>query len=75
MIIKQSKVPVIVDAGLGTASDATVAMELGCDGVLINSAIAMAKKPIAILAENMARSRFEVCTITIQRSGKAHSLI
>ena len=38
MIIKQSKVPVIVDAGIGTASDATVAMELGCDGVLINSA-------------------------------------
>ena len=46
MIIKQSKVPVIVDAGIGTASDATVAMELGCDGVLINSAIAMAKTPI-----------------------------
>lgn len=46
MIIKQSKVPVIVDAGIGTASDATVAMELGCDGVLINSAIANAKKPI-----------------------------
>ena len=46
MIIKQSKVPVIVDAGIGTASDATIAMELGCDGVLINSAIAMAKKPI-----------------------------
>ena len=46
MIIKQSKVPVIVDAGIGTASDATIAMELGCDGVLINSAIAMSKKPI-----------------------------
>ena len=46
LIIKQSKVPVIVDAGIGTASDATMAMELGCDGVLINSAIAMAKKPI-----------------------------
>jgi len=46
LIIKQSKVPVIVDAGIGTASDATVAMELGCDGVLINSAIAKAKKPI-----------------------------
>ncbi len=40
IIIKQSIVPVIVDAGIGTASDATVAMELGCDGVLINSAIA-----------------------------------
>ena len=46
LIIKQTKVPVIVDAGIGTASDATIAMELGCDGVLINSAIANAKKPI-----------------------------
>ena len=46
LIIKQSKVPVIIDAGLGTASDATIAMELGCDGVLVNSAIANAKKPI-----------------------------
>ena len=46
LIIKQSKVPVIVDAGIGTASDATIAMELGCDGVLINSAIAQAKDPI-----------------------------
>ena len=46
IIIKQSKVPVIIDAGIGTASDATIAMEMGCDGVLINSAIANAKKPI-----------------------------
>ena len=46
LIIKQSKVPVIVDAGIGTASDATIAMEMGCDGVLINSAIAKAKNPI-----------------------------
>ena len=46
VIVKQSKVPVIVDAGIGTASDATIAMELGCDGVLINSAIAKAKNPI-----------------------------
>ena len=46
LIIKQSKVPVIIDAGIGTASDAVIAMELGCDGVLINSAIANAKKPI-----------------------------
>ena len=46
LIVKQSKVPVIIDAGIGTASDATIAMELGCDGVLINSAIANAKKPI-----------------------------
>ena len=46
IIIKQSKVPVIIDAGIGTASDATIAMEMGCDGVLINSAIANAKNPI-----------------------------
>jgi len=46
LIIKQSKVPVIVDAGIGTASDATIAMELGCDGVLVNSAIAKANNPI-----------------------------
>ena len=46
LIVKQAKVPVIVDAGIGTASDATIAMEMGCDGVLINSAIANAKNPI-----------------------------
>ncbi len=46
IIIKQSKVPVIIDAGIGTASDATIAMEAGCDGVLVNSAIANAKDPI-----------------------------
>jgi thiazole synthase len=46
LIIKQSKVPVIIDAGIGTASDASIAMELGCDGVLINSAIANAKNPV-----------------------------
>ena len=44
LIIKQSKIPVIIDAGLGTASDASIAMELGCQGVLVNSAIAQAKK-------------------------------
>ena len=48
LIIKQSKVPVIVDAGIGTASDATIAMELGCDGVLVNSAIANSKNPLAM---------------------------
>ena len=46
LIIEQSSVPVIVDAGVGTASDATVAMELGCDGVLMNTAIAEAKDPV-----------------------------
>jgi len=51
LIIKQSKVPVIIDAGIGTASDATIAMELGCDGVLVNSAIAKAKKPL-IMAQS-----------------------
>ena len=52
LIKEQSSVPVIVDAGVGTASDATIAMELGCDGVLINTAIAEAKNPI-IMAEAM----------------------
>ncbi len=46
LIVEQSKVPVIVDAGVGTASDAAIAMELGCDGVLMNTAIAEAKDPI-----------------------------
>src|SRR5258708_19871894 len=46
IIIEQAKVPVIVDAGVGTASDAAEAMELGCDGVLMNTAIAGAKDPL-----------------------------
>jgi thiazole synthase len=46
LIIEQAKVPVLVDAGVGTASDAAIAMELGCDGVLMNTAIAEAKDPI-----------------------------
>jgi thiazole synthase len=50
IIIKNSKVPVIVDAGIGTASDATIAMEMGCAAVLVNSAIAKAKKPILMAA-------------------------
>ena len=45
IIRKQTKLPLIIDAGLGQASDATIAMELGCDGVLVNTAIARAKKP------------------------------
>ncbi len=48
LIIEEAKVPVIVDAGVGTASDAAVAMELGCDGVLMNTAIAEAKDPIGM---------------------------
>ena len=50
LIKEQSSVPVIVDAGVGTASDATIAMELGCDGVLINTAIAESKDPILMAA-------------------------
>lgn len=45
-IIENAKVPIIVDAGVGTASDAAIAMELGCDGVLMNTAIAAAKNPV-----------------------------
>ncbi|MCP5412558.1 MAG: sulfur carrier protein ThiS [Alphaproteobacteria bacterium] len=52
MIIEEAKVPVIVDAGVGTASDAAIAMELGCDGVLMNTAIAEAKNPV-LMAEAM----------------------
>ena len=46
LIRKQTKLPLIIDAGIGEASDAAIAMELGCDGVLINTSIAQAKKPL-----------------------------
>ncbi|MBL4607803.1 MAG: thiazole synthase [Pseudomonadales bacterium] len=46
MILENAKVPIIVDAGVGTASDAAIVMELGCDGVLMNTAIAEAKNPV-----------------------------
>ena len=46
LIVEQARVPVLVDAGVGTASDAAIAMELGCDGVLMNTAIAEAKDPV-----------------------------
>jgi thiazole synthase len=52
IILEQAQVPVIVDAGVGTASDAALAMELGCHGVLMNTAIASAKDPI-LMAEAM----------------------
>jgi thiazole synthase len=73
LIVEQSRVPVIVDAGVGTASDAAQAMELGCDGVLMNTAIAEARDPIrmadamkhaviagrqAYLAGRMGRKRY-----------------
>ena len=62
LIVEQTSVPVIVDAGVGTASDAAIAMELGCDGVLMNTAIATAKDPVmmgramrhAVIAGRMA---------------------
>ena len=55
LIVEQSKVPVLVDAGVGTASDAAVAMELGCDGVLMNTAIAEARDPV-LMARAMKRA-------------------
>ncbi|EMN9958452.1 TPA: thiazole synthase, partial [Acinetobacter baumannii] len=55
-IIKENaKVPVLVDAGVGTASDAAIAMELGCDGVLMNTAIAAAQNPI-LMASAMKKA-------------------
>jgi thiazole synthase len=54
-IIEQANVPIIVDAGVGTASDAAVAMELGCDGVLMNTAIAGAKNPV-LMASAMKKA-------------------
>ena len=55
LIIDNAKVPIIVDAGVGTASDATIAMELGCDGVLMNTAIAHAKDPV-LMASAMKKA-------------------
>lgn len=52
IILEEATIPVLVDAGVGTASDATIAMELGCDAVLMNSAIAHAKQPV-LMAEAM----------------------
>ena len=55
MILENAKVPIIVDAGVGTASDASIAMELGCEGVLMNTAIAEAKNPI-LMASAMRKA-------------------
>jgi len=55
LIIENANVPVLVDAGVGTASDAAIAMELGCDGVLMNSAIAHARNPV-LMAEAMKQA-------------------
>lgn len=54
-IIENAKVPILVDAGVGTASDAAIAMELGCDGILMNTAIACAKNPI-LMASAMKKA-------------------
>ena len=55
IIIENAKIPVLVDAGVGTASDAAIAMELGCDGVLMNTAIAAAHKPV-LMASAMKKA-------------------
>ena len=55
LILENAKVPVIVDAGVGTASDAAIAMELGCDGVLMNTAVAGAKNPV-LMAQAMKKA-------------------
>ncbi|MGE4341177.1 MAG: thiazole synthase, partial [Pigmentiphaga sp.] len=55
LILEEAEVPIIVDAGVGTASDAAIAMELGCDGVLLNSAVAHANKPV-LMASAMRKA-------------------
>jgi thiazole synthase len=55
LVIDKVKVPVLVDAGVGTASDAAVAMELGCDGVLMNTAVAAARNPV-MMAKAMRKA-------------------
>tara|TARA_Y100000817_G_C16807630_1_gene522730 strand:- start:317 stop:1090 length:774 start_codon:yes stop_codon:yes gene_type:complete len=78
IIKNNSKVPVIVDAGIGTASDAAIAMELGCDGVLINTAIAKAKNPI-LMAQSMkhaviaGRQAYNAGRMEFQNYGSASS--
>ena len=54
-IVENARVPIIVDAGVGTASDASIAMELGCDGVLMNTAIAEARHPV-LMASAMKKA-------------------
>ncbi|HYX64384.1 MAG TPA: thiazole synthase, partial [Burkholderiales bacterium] len=55
LVLEKAMVPVLVDAGVGTASDAAVAMELGCDGVLMNTAIAAARNPV-LMAKAMKKA-------------------
>ena len=77
-IVEQSKVPVLVDAGVGTASDAAIAMELGCDGVLMNTAIAKAKNPILMahamkLAIEAGRAAYLAGRMEIKKFASASS--
>jgi thiazole synthase len=77
-IIENAKVPIIVDAGVGTASDAAIAMELGCDGVLMNTAIAGAKNPVLMahamkLAVEAGRAAFRAGRIPRKRFASASS--
>ncbi|AHX11400.1 thiazole biosynthesis ThiG family protein [Neorickettsia helminthoeca str. Oregon] len=78
VIIKQSRIPVIVDAGVGTPSDAVVAMEAGCDGVLINTSIAKARFPVQMaeamkLAVRSGRLGYLAGRMEIQRFASASS--
>ena len=83
-IIKNAKIPIIIDAGIGTASDATIAMEMGCDAVLLNSAIAMSDNPV-LMAEAMKYAvisgrkayeakRMRISEIAIPTSNKKNSI-
>lgn len=79
-IVENARVPIIVDAGVGTASDAAVAMELGCDGVLMNTAIAGAKDPLLMahamkLAIQAGRAAFKAGRIPRKRYASASSPI
>jgi len=77
-IVENAKVPILVDAGVGTASDAAIAMELGCDGVLMNTAIAGAKDPVLMahamkLAVEAGRAAFRAGRIPRKRFASASS--
>ena len=77
-IVDNAKVPIIVDAGVGTASDAAIAMELGCDGVLMNTAIAGAREPVLMahamkLAVEAGRAAFRAGRIPRKRYASASS--
>jgi len=79
-IVENAKVPIIVDAGVGTASDASIAMELGCDGVLMNTAIAGARDPVRMaramrLAVEAGREAFLAGRIPRKRYASASSPI